>query len=156
GACAGVGDEEEGGPAVADPHLPGDVANAVDSLPEAEIVQRGADGVPTMVRGDIARVSDLSAMADRASAEKAVGASIGPALAAFRLKTSDVKLRRMTSDVQGNRHLRYNQVFNGLDVIGGDLVVHMDIKGAIYAMNGSARGDIPQTLGAHDIGADAA
>jgi vibriolysin len=47
-------------------------------------------------------------------------------------------------------------MFNGLDVIGGDLVVHTDARGSIYAINGAARGNLPASLGQHDIGANAA
>jgi vibriolysin len=36
-------------------------------------------------------------------------------------------------------------------VIGGDLVVHVDIKGAVYSVNGSARGDIDAAMGASPI-----
>ena len=49
----------------------------------------------------------------------------------------------MNVDEDGSRHFRYRQVFDGLDVIGGDLVVHVDVKGAIYGVNGAARGDLP-------------
>ena len=43
----------------------------------------------------------------------------------------------MNVDDQGDRHFRYTQTFNGLPVIGGDLVVHVDVKGAIYGVNGT-------------------
>ncbi len=43
-------------------------------------------------------------------------------------------------------------MFNGLDVIGGDLIVHADAQGSIYAINGAARGNLPANLGQHDIG----
>ena len=57
--------------------------------------------------------------------------------------TADLKLRKMNVDEDGNRHFRYRQVSDGLDVIGGDLVVHVDVKGAIFGVNGAARGDLP-------------
>ena len=47
-------------------------------------------------------------------------------------------------------------MLNGLDVIGGDLVVHADAQGSIYAINGAARGNLPASLGQHDIGPGAA
>src|SRR5205085_6803972 len=63
----------------------------------------------------------------------------------------NLEFRHMNVDDDGNRHFRYNQTHDGLPVIGGDLIVHVDIKGAVNAVNGSARGDIPSTLGAHGI-----
>ena len=54
----------------------------------------------------------------------------------------------MNVDEDGDRHFRYDQTFNGLPVVGGDLVVHVDVKGAITGINGTARGDISPALGA--------
>src|SRR5690606_3069175 len=74
----------------------------------------------------------------------------------FRLDTANLVLRRMNVDEDGGRHFRYQQMHEGLPVIGGDLVVHVDIKGAISGANGTARGDIPADLGANGITQDAA
>jgi vibriolysin len=46
-------------------------------------------------------------------------------LAAFRLTAADVTLVRHDIDRTGNHHLRYTQTFNGLDVVGGDLLVQI-------------------------------
>ena len=84
------------------------------------------------------------------------GTSLQSALAARHLTPADLKLRKTTQDGGGRRHHRYRQMFNGLDVIGGDLVVHADAQGSIYAINGAARGNLPASLGQHDIGPSAA
>ena len=84
------------------------------------------------------------------------GTSLQSALAARHLTPADVNLRKTTQDGGGRRHHRYRQMFNGLDVIGGDLVVHIDAQGSIYAINGPARGNLPASLGQHDIGPRAA
>ena len=42
-------------------------------------------------------------------------------------------------DEQGHTHIRYAQTKNGLAVVGGELIVHVDQDGRIYAANGSAR-----------------
>ena len=65
------------------------------------------------------------------------GTSLSSALAVRHLTPADLKLRRTTQDGGGRRHHRYRQTFNGLDVIGGDLVVHADAQGSIYAINGT-------------------
>lgn len=80
------------------------------------------------------------------------GTSLSTALAARHLTTGDLKLRKTTQDGGGRRHQRYRQMSNGLDVIGGDLIVHTDAQGSIYAINGAARGNLPASLGQHDIG----
>ncbi len=84
------------------------------------------------------------------------GTSLHSALAVRQLTPADLKLRKTTQDGGGRRHHRYRQRFNGLDVIGGDLVVHADAQGSIYAINGAARGNLPASLGQHDIGPSAA
>jgi vibriolysin len=84
------------------------------------------------------------------------GTSLRSALAVRHLTPADLKLRKTTQDGGGRRHHRYRQTFNGLDVIGGDLVVHADAQGSIYAINGGARGNLPASLGQHDIGSSAA
>ena len=84
------------------------------------------------------------------------GTSLNSALAARHLTAADLKLRKTTQDGGGRRHQRYRQMLNGLDVIGGDLVVHADAQGSIYAINGAARGNLPASLGQRDIGPGAA
>jgi vibriolysin len=84
------------------------------------------------------------------------GTSLRSALAVRRLTPDDLELRKTTQDGGGRRHHRYRQKFNGLDVIGGDLVVHADAQGSIYAINGAARGNLATNLGQHDIGRSAA
>ena len=84
------------------------------------------------------------------------GTSLHSALAVRQLTPADLELRKTTQDGGGRRHHRYRQRFNGLDVIGGDLVVHADAQGSIYAINGAARGNLPASLGQHDIGPSAA
>lgn len=84
------------------------------------------------------------------------GTSLNSALAERHLTAADLKLRKTTQDGGGRRHQRYRQMLNGLDVIGGDLVVHADAQGSIYAINGAARGNLPTSLGQHDIGPGAA
>src|SRR3569833_3973687 len=77
--------------------------------------------------------------------------ALPPILKPLRLTTDQIVAQRQNTDDQGNRHFRYQMVHYGLPVIGGDLVVHVDVKGAIYSVNGTARGDIPASLGSHAI-----
>ncbi len=134
---------------------PADVAAALAGLGGIEVLDAAADGVPTFARGNFGRVGNFSA-SDAVSASKALGAKLGPALAAFRLTPTDLNLLRVNVDASGNRHARYAQRHRGLDVVGGDLVVHIDKSGTIYAINGTARGGMPAALGAKNIGESAA
>ncbi|MFY0577329.1 hypothetical protein ACN28S_26100 [Cystobacter fuscus] len=57
----------------------------------------------------------------------------------FRLRSSDLVRTRSHRDEQGHTHTRYGQTKNGLPVVGGELILHQDTNGLIYAANGSAR-----------------
>ncbi|HEU5055637.1 MAG TPA: M4 family metallopeptidase [Kofleriaceae bacterium] len=141
------------GPTVSEPPKEGqdDIATALAALPEAEVLQSTADGVPMYIRGELGKVGDAQ-MDDDTSLRP----NLAPVLATMRLHTDDMEFRKLNVDENGARHFRYRQRFNGLEVIGGDLAVHVDVKGAIYAVNGAARGDLSPDLGSQDIGESAA
>lgn len=64
-----------------------------------------------------------------APAPQAVVTSKAPTLAQYLRLTSGEKLVKVSStEVNGTIHTRYDRTFNGLKVIGGDLVVHADAK----------------------------
>ncbi len=154
-ATAASGPESEVGLSSLIKNAPADVVAALKSLSKAEIVDAAGDGMPTFLRGELGRTDDLSA-ADTTTADQLIRSKLGPALAAFRLTASDLRLRKINVDANGNRHARYDQTFRGLEVVGGDLVAHVDSSGLIYALNGTARGGLSSALGLRDIGEQSA
>ena len=140
GACApatvgGLGETKE------DPSGNGDINEALAALPEATVLEQAQDGRPTFIVGDLAKAGAMQTD-DATAADQALRPTLAPVLAVFRLVNEDLVLRRMNVDEDGGRHFRYTQVKDGLPVIGGDLVVHVDVKGAVHAVNGPARGDM--------------
>jgi vibriolysin len=133
-----------------DPTALHDVAEALAALPEATVLSQTDDGLPTFVVGELARTSAVQ-IDDPAAADAALRPTLPPVLAVFRLGVADLVLRKLNVDEDGGRHFRYVQVKDGLPVIGGDLVVHVDVKGAIHAVNGTARGDLPSELGTRAV-----
>ncbi len=127
-----------------------DIAAALSLLPEAQVLQTTPDGVPVFIVGEMGKVGAMQDD-DAVAADAVLRPSLPPVLAAFRLRNDDLALRKMSIDDQGDRHFRYAQKHAGLDVIGADLIVHVDVKGAISAVNGTARGDIAPQLGANPI-----
>ncbi|MCE9572675.1 MAG: M4 family metallopeptidase [Deltaproteobacteria bacterium] len=127
-----------------------DIAAALAAMPEAQVLQATPDGVPVFIVGEMGKTGGMQDD-DAVAAEGALRPALPPVLAAFRLKNDDLTFRKMSVDEQGERHFRYAQKHAGLDVIGADLVVHVDVKGAISAVNGTARGDISPLLGANPI-----
>ncbi len=130
-----------------DPEGTQDIVEALAALPEAEVLEYSADGIPQYVVGHLGEI-DASQPEGLIADDRSLRASLPPVLKVFRLENKDLELRRINTDEMGARHYRYDQVFNGLPVIGGDLIVHVDIKGAIFGVNGTARGDIAPSLGA--------
>jgi vibriolysin len=129
-----------------DDPAPDDVSDALAQFPDAEVLEWTTDGLPMYIVGEMIKVGPMQSD-DPIASDAALRPALAPVLAPFRLKTGDLALRKMNVDDEGNRHFRYAQTFNGLPVIGGDLVVHVDVKGAVYSVNGNARGDIGATLG---------
>ena len=132
-----------------------DITAAITALPSVEVVRSTFDGVPTLLRGELGKAVP-PAIADPANADGALRPVMAKVLAPFRLKTQNMTFKQHHDDEKGNRHYRYQQMVNGLEVIGGDLVVHVDPSGSVFAVNGTARGDFPSSLGSGDIGVSAA
>ncbi len=118
-----------------------DIDDAVAGLPDATVIEARADGMPTYVVGEMAKLGAMQ-IDDLQQADARLRTALPPILKVFRLTNDDLVVRSMHADEDGGRHFRYDQVHDGLPVIGGELVVHVDVKGAINAVNGTARGDI--------------
>ena len=57
----------------------------------------------------------------------------------FRLSAGELVPASSQQDELGFTHSRYVQTKDGLPVVGGDVVLHADAQGTIYAINGTAR-----------------
>ncbi len=135
-------------------NTPADVAHALGALRSVDVVQAAPDGVPVFLRGDLGQAPQLNPAA-LAATEAAMRPVLAPALSALRMRPAALQLRKVNVDAMGNQHLRYNLKHRGLDVIGGDLVVHVDGKGRVFAINGMGRGDLAAGLGSRDVGESA-
>ncbi|MFP2930215.1 M4 family metallopeptidase [Pyxidicoccus sp. 3LG] len=146
-------------PAADESQTPGkggeDIQASLEKLATAGVVDVHADGTPSLITGELGRVersvSGMSVSSAAASASTAVSL-VSPV---FRLRPEDLALRSVRTDDQGNQVLRYRQTKNGLDVVNGELVVHVRPNGTVFAANGSARDGV--TLAARPrVSADAA
>ena len=100
----------------------------------ALIVAGGQRGVSAFGASSAA-ASPSPGRAQRIAAEQSVAASAGAALglgSGERLVVKDV-----ITDPNGSTHVRYNRTFNGLRVIGGDLISHRGKSGKITSVNWS-------------------
>ncbi|MEI8354702.1 MAG: M4 family metallopeptidase [Deltaproteobacteria bacterium] len=62
----------------------------------------------------------------------------------FKMKdpASEMRLRRIQKDTLGSEHIRFDQMYNGLRVVGGELIVHINNEKKIYQVNGQYYPDI--------------
>jgi len=132
-----------------------DIIESLAQLPDVQVLQYSADGVPQFIVGNLGRV-DVIHEAGLLASDASLRAAMEPILKVFRLEGKDLVLRKVNIDEVGWHHYRYYQQFKGMDVVGGDLVVHVDVAGAITGANGTARGDISPALGVIAIAESAA
>ncbi|MBZ4330629.1 M4 family metallopeptidase [Corallococcus sp. AS-1-12] len=110
-----------------------DIQSTLNALGGAQVVGVHADGIPDSIQGELGRVERTLNTLD---ASRQAVARVAPA---FRLNAEDMVLRKSSTDEQGNQHLRFTQTKNGLEVVGGELVVHVRPDGTVFRANGSAR-----------------
>ncbi|WP_309242999.1 M4 family metallopeptidase [Hyalangium versicolor] len=116
-----------------------DIQSALARLDQARVVANTNQGVPFSIQGRLGQAPRLSAQGAR-GAEDAVRVALNTIAPVFRLNGNDLVLRKSSVDAQGHQHLRFQQTLNGLKVVGGELILHVDSDGLIYAANGSAHG----------------
>ncbi|MBN1208205.1 MAG: peptidase M4, partial [Myxococcaceae bacterium] len=135
-----------------------DIQQALTALGSARVVGTHEDGIPSFIEGNLGQasrsVAGLTATDAKASVQTAL-TSIGPV---FRLSAENLVYTRSTVDQNGHEHLRFAQLKGGVPVLGGELILHVDRAGNIYAANASARDGQGQgnALAAPRISADAA
>ena len=104
----------------------------------------GRTGAPDRVRGtDLSVWSSLSGgpkartvdPADFEGRARAVLDNLS-ALYAVREAHKEFVMRRLQQDRLGHHHVRLNQMYRGLRVVGADMVVHFDASGRSYQVNG--------------------
>lgn len=115
--------------------LPDDVQDALDSLPDVEVVSLGPEGLPNFIRGNL---GSAVAGVDSSTMDK-LGPYADRIASVFRLQAVNLRKKKEHTDGFGDRHLRYQQYRNGLRVVGGTLSLHVKNDGTIYAANGTTR-----------------
>ncbi|MCE9672879.1 M4 family metallopeptidase [Myxococcus stipitatus] len=136
-ACGSLAEEA---PPAAVPSVAEDVGAAAPAAPFRPHVTPRSDG-HYFVRRELGRVPRVFSEKSRATGEDVRGV-LDEVASALRIRGEDLVFRKQTVDEQGHRHLRFQQFHWGLPVIGSALVLHVDPRGVVYAVNGNARGGI--------------
>lgn len=102
-----------------------------------ERIEVARDGQPYFVRGELGQVA--APIVDVAQAHEAL-ASVLPAIAdTLGVPAADLVVTRAERDELGMTHVRLAQQKNGLRVVGGDVILHVDADGAVRTVNGTPR-----------------
>ena len=115
--------------------MPGDVQYALRALPSAEVTALHKGGIPAFVRGNLGSATGMTADGLKPALLK-----LAPV---FRLKDANLEAVSTKTDELGKVHHRFQQLKDGLPVIGGELIVHVDVDGTLYAANSTARDGVP-------------
>src|SRR3954454_7328033 len=79
--------------------------------------------------------ADSSASPDRADTLSLAAAQAGTFSSALGLSSQEqLVVKDVVTDPDGTRHFRYDRTFDGLRVVGGDLVVHQTKAGSISSV----------------------
>ncbi|MCC6554522.1 MAG: M4 family metallopeptidase [Polyangiaceae bacterium] len=113
-----------------------DIQAYLSALPSARVIDVDRAGIPTFLGGTLAFVDiqDDARDVDMSAALEAIAP-------VFRANAADLVLQRADTDDIGDQHFRYRQIKNGLDVLGGEIMIHVR-DGFVYGANGQARDDL--------------
>lgn len=108
------------------------------SSPQVEVRLRPGVGTPRLVRGTALQRAAAPGPGGEPD-ERTARAFLGAQRALLRLDDPDVELEleRRDSDQLGRRHLRFAQRYRGLEVWPAGLIVHLDARGDVDAMDGA-------------------
>jgi vibriolysin len=135
-ACQGWDGESTGVDATA----PG-TASGVVTVPHLLVVDTDKANVPTFANGDFGRIRVSKDQKTEKQEELALRPILTALAPTFRVNPEELTFQKAVTDNIGDRHFVYGQRKNGLEVIGGALVLHTR-NDAVYAVHGSARADL--------------
>lgn len=104
--------------------------------PALTLYHQNNQGVPTFVKGALAPAagSDLATAAEFLTRNQGAFRIANPA--------EELRVRKTIVEEDGARHLRLDQYYNGLRVIGADMVAHFAADGSLRAFNGTPVPDL--------------
>ena len=93
---------------------------------DARVLGTAANGVPSFVTGDLGRIDVGRAGASAKDSLRGILMSHFDAVG-----DEEMEFLRSRSDAVGNLHLRFQQTYNGLPVVGAQMVLHADKSGNV-------------------------
>jgi vibriolysin len=137
-----------------------DIQQALSALPSATVLGvHETDQVPYFIKGQFGTATGSAVGLAAVDAKATVQTALSQIAPVFRLRAEDLVFRKVSVDDNGHQHMRFAQLKNGLPVVNGELILHVDKAGNVYAANGDARdsqGNTQTMLLKPQIAADAA
>jgi vibriolysin len=112
-----------------------DIQQALEALPSASVVDVDDSGVPTFITGRLGKVTSL------VGGTPDIKPIVSQVAKVFRANADDLSLRTTVTSGPGDEHFRLAQTKNGLPVLGGELIIHVQ-NGLVTGANGNARHDL--------------
>lgn len=100
-------------------------------------IDNRADGIPSFVHGQLGRVTGSLKTIDEAHA--ALESQLPAIARSIALPVDQLAPKLVSQDTIGGTHVFYKQEVNGLRVVGGQVVVHIDADGQISAVRTNTR-----------------
>ncbi len=116
-----------------------DLQAALAALPTVERVAYAAGEVPYFVRGSLGYATE--AVDSVADADVALAGALHKIAPAVGIDAADLAPTKVSVDRLGMSHVRYAQSKNGLRVVGGEVILHVDADGQVRSVTSSARED---------------
>ena len=109
------------------------VANAAGG----SVLDRGPDGTPRIIKGNLGTLGDSRGKSDRAINEAAQNALQNILKRDFGATGIErIIPSKANVDKAGNVHVRFSQTLNGMHVAGAGLVLHARADGTVFGVNG--------------------
>ena len=103
----------------------------------SEVVDRGPDGTPRIIKGDLGTLGDTGGKSDFALNEAARNALQNILTRDFGATgIEEMVPTKVITDKVGAVHVRFTQTLNGLPVAGAGMVLHARADGTILGLNG--------------------
>ncbi len=116
-----------------------DIQQALSAMNGVSVLSSQRDGTPDFIKGTLGKAAGSARGLSAADAKATVRAALGSIAPVYGLRAEELVFRRMSVDENGHQHLRFGQLKEGLPVVDGELILHVDRAGVVYAANGSAR-----------------
>ncbi|OJH37447.1 peptidase M4 [Cystobacter ferrugineus] len=134
-ACGSTGNVNEEAVRAGDKDV--DIQAALSRFKDVRVVGSEA-GIPYAVTGRLGKLSSAGRL-DAVGVKDDLREAMAQLAPIFRVDGGDLVLQRSRVDERGHQHLRFQQTLRGLRVVGGELVLHVDETGNLYAINGTVR-----------------